>query len=315
MRSRSGFTVVELLVSMAIIGILIGLLLPAVQSAREAARLTQCRNHLRQIALASQNYESVFRVLPGYAGELSPYFVRYGMARSEVPDVRGGNWIVQSMMFMENTTLSPKLAEIGPAPVVSPTPDVTTAVAAAVSTLHCPSRRDAKAYPLIDPYQVRYGTLGGRTDYAICGGDAVVREDIDERMIELQHDGVWRLGGTTRLNRIFDGTSNTFLAGEKAMDSLKYETGDCFGDRAPIAGYTETRVTPHSYVRYAARSPLQDSPDNCLSCHDFGSNHFAGFNMAMVDGSVRLVDFSIALEVYRAAASIDGREVNTAIHD
>lgn len=304
-----GFTLLELLVVIAIIGILVGLLMPGVQAAREAARLTQCRNHLRQIALASQNYESVFRRLPGYGGELSPYFVQYRMPHLAVPSDRGANWISQALNFMEQSDLADPLGQVGAARVLTPSSSVASTVASSVATFHCPSRRDAKPYPLIEPYRARYGISGGRTDYALCGGDAEVREEIDEKMIELQNDGVWRLGGTTRLRRIFDGLSHTYLAGEKAMDSLKYETGDCFGDRSPLAGYTDTRITPHSYVRYAARTPRRDSPNNCLACHDFGSAHVAGFNMAMVDGSVRLVDYSIALEIHRAAASIDGREV------
>ncbi|MEM1227398.1 MAG: DUF1559 domain-containing protein [Planctomycetota bacterium] len=308
-RRLAGFTLVELLVVLVVIGILVGLLMPGVQAAREAARLTACRNHLRQLTLASQNYQSAFRRLPGYAGELSPYFVMYSQSRWASPSERGGNWISQVLTFMERHDLAEPLGRIGATLALSPDRRVESMVSAAVETFHCPSRRDARPYPLIEPYRGRYGDTGGRTDYAMCGGDAHVREDIDEKMIELHHDGVWRLGQTTRLPRIFDGLSHTYLLGEKAMDSLRYDTGDCFGDRAPLAGYTETRITPHSYVRYAARTPRRDSPNNCLACHDFGSAHVAGFNMAMVDGSVRLIDYSIDLDVHRASASIDGREL------
>ena len=68
----NGLTLIELVVVIAIIGIMVGLLLPAVQNAREAARLVQCQNHLKQIALACQLYESSFRDLPGYGGEAPP---------------------------------------------------------------------------------------------------------------------------------------------------------------------------------------------------------------------------------------------------
>jgi hypothetical protein len=119
------------------------------------------------------------------------------------------------------------------------------------------------------------------------------------------------MGKRVKLNRVFDGLSFTYLLGEKAMDSLRYTTGDCFGDRAPLAGFKDTGISSHSYVRYAARQPQLDSVNNCLVCHDFGSAHPAGWNAAMADGSVRLMSFYQDLEVHRANASVDGHEIPT----
>ncbi|WDQ17953.1 DUF1559 domain-containing protein [Rhodopirellula sp. P2] len=311
--NRHGFTLVELLVVITIIGVLIALLLPAVQSVREAARQTKCRNRIRQIALASQNYESIFRDLPGYSGEVPPYLVDFDRRRQYDRRFNGGNWMVQAMALMEQADLAPPLAKIGAALTIEPTDRVQQHVQAAIATFHCPTRRDADAYPLLEPYLSRYGESGGRTDYAMCGGPATVNE-IDDRIIESQHDGVWRLGGRTRLSRVFDGLSHTYLVGEKAMDSLKYTTGDCYGDRAPLAGYTGIPTTTHSYVRFAARQPGLDQPDNCLACHDFGSAHPHGWNAAMVDGSVKMLTYTQDITLHRAAASIDGREIPTYEH-
>ncbi|MGI9474331.1 MAG: DUF1559 domain-containing protein [Rubripirellula sp.] len=306
--ARNAFTLVELLVVLAIIGILIGLLLPAVQAVREAARQTQCRNNIRQVALACHNYESTFKELPGYAGEREPLFVDYRLDRTLNRGYSGGTWITQTLSFMEQVQLAGSLSRLAERIALVPSPDVEQVVRAPVSTLHCPTRRDADPYPLMEPYSDRYGSHGARTDYAMNGGPALV-SDTDHRIITNQYDGAWVLGKRVKLNRVFDGLSHTYLVGEKAMDSLRYTTGDCFGDRAPIVGWTDTRVSTHSYVRYAARQPQIDSVNNCLVCHDFGSAHPAGWNAAMADGSVHLFHYEMDIEIHRAQASVDGREI------
>jgi prepilin-type N-terminal cleavage/methylation domain-containing protein len=308
----AGFTLVELLVVIAIIGILVSLLLPAVQNTREAARLTQCRNNMKQIALACHNYESIFQTFPGYAGERLQHFVNYRSPRDANLKLAGGVWMVQAIMFLERSELSSPLASIGAESTLIPSEQTERLVQSPVSTFHCPSRRDAIAYPLMTDYADRYGQSGARTDYAMSGGPAKVTED-NHREITVQNDGFWVMGKKTRTNRIFDGLSHTYMIGEKAMDALKYTTGDCFGDRAPLAGWLDNPLSSHSYVRYAARSPALDVKDSCLSCHDFGSAHSAGWNAAMSDGSVRLYDYSMDVEIHRASASIDGRETPPAI--
>lgn len=220
--------------------------------------------------LACHNYESVFKELPGYAGESNPIFVDFRLDRKAEPALTGGTWITQALFFMEQGQLALPLAKLSGDPSVVPTPEVEHIVRVPVQSLNCPTRRDAKAYPLINTYAQRYGELGARTDYAMNAGPAIVSE-VDNRNITNQGDGAWVMGKRVKSNRVFDGLSYTYLLGEKAMDSMRYTTGDCFGDRAPLAGWTGVNGTSHSYVRYAARQPQLDTVRSCLVCHDFGS--------------------------------------------
>lgn len=302
-----GFTLVELLVVMTIISIMIGLLLPAVQEAREAARITQCQNNLKQIALACQNYEAAFKELPGYAGERNSLFVRYDRVRKRDATLSGTPWPGQILSQMEQPALALGLSRIGEMQQITPGEIVVKMVRATIPSYHCPTRRDAKPYPLVHGWELKYGSEGARIDYAMSGGAARTTEG--SSVIKNYGDGIWILGERVKTNRVKDGLANTYLVGEKAMDSLRYHTGDDLGDRAPIAGDADATGTAHSYVRFAARPPKVDKPRSCLVCHDFGSAHYAGWNVANADGSVRMVSYSIDMEVNRANATIDQSEI------
>ena len=304
MRARTGFTLIELLVVIAIIGILIGLLMPAVQAIRESARQTQCRNHLRNIGLAFQNYESGFKQFPGYGGEQPPARVKYPDNRFVDKSMSIGSWITQAMFYMEESDLAQPLSELANAATVTPTEEVQALVRKPVPALNCPSRRDPEPYPLVSGYQERYGNFAARTDYAMSGGPAEVTEENHNKVRNIR-DGMWRLGLSTTSKKVVDGLSHTYLLGEKAMDIRNYETGVGFGDRSPLSGWNDRNGATNSYVRYAARSPKQDSARSCLVCHDFGSAHPAGWNVAMADGSVAMMTYTMDIEVHRQKASIN----------
>ena len=306
-----GFTLVELLVVIAIIGVLVGLLLPAVQAAREAARRADCQNRMRQIVLASHNYESATKRLPGYAGEHAPLAVNMvgGIVRT---DKKGVPWMVQILPHMEQEQLAKNLGRICdtiPAAVPISQSDYSF-IEAVVQGFYCPSRRDAKSYPLLAPFKDRYGEYGARTDYAMCGG-AAYSADPNLAGVDLEAEGVWSLGNKIQMKEITDGTSNTLFIGEKAMSSIRYKTGSDYGDRAPLAGMPEYHGVTNSYVRFIARGTHSDVPDSCTSCHDFGSAHIPGWNAVMTDGSIRTVSYSADAKILKAVASIAGREVAT----
>ena len=304
----SGLTLIELLVSISIIGILIALLLPAVQAAREAAReaarQVQCRKSLKQLALACHHYESVFRVFPGYAGERAPALVSMPLRQRE-PTMRGGNWITKALPYMEQGKLARQWELLGSVPADSLPLQDRLGIDAVIDELHCPSRRTAEAYPLVGTYQQRFGNFATRSDYAMNGGPAEV---ISSNTIEVKDDGVWRLGRYTGFQHLKDGSSNTYLIGEKSMNSDKYQTGTDFGDRGPAMGWVDNNTATNSIVRFAARPTVKDHVGSCTACHDFGSAHPGVWNAALGDGSVRSIAYEIDLRVHRANASIDGGE-------
>jgi prepilin-type N-terminal cleavage/methylation domain-containing protein len=305
-RGWPAFTLVEILVVIAIIGVLSSLLLPAIQAAREAARHTQCRNNLKQIATSLHNFESSRRFFPGYGGETQTFNTTFDATYVNLAKnwPKTGNWILQSLTFMEDLKVADIL--IGYAKGKTTLAEAKTVVTVPVPIYNCPSRRPAIAYPLVAPEKTTFGPFGARTDYAMNGGSG---SQVSDYTIKFIAEGVWILGRRTAIKNIVDGTSKTYLVGEKAMDTLRYDTGTDFGDRSPLAGLASSAGAANSYVRFAVQTPTRDSANNCMSCHNFGSAHATTWNMAMADGSVQSLSYDMDINLHRLLASINGREV------
>jgi|GEM_PF-176861 len=300
---RRAFTMVELLVVISIIAVVIGLLLPAVQMARESARRTTCNNRLKQLSLAVLNLESAHQQFP--SGGWGKNWA--GMPGRRVGKSQPGGWIFQVLPFIEQQSLA-ELGGIGQADRYANRDRLQTAI----PILHCPSRRPAALFPNPRPWTPALHATPqslARNDYAINGGSTYIRYSPGPANLELASRYAWAdMSGnsglcfqrsTIRVAQVTDGLSNTYLLGEKQLNRNNYHSGTSWGDNESAYSGDDRDLVRHTgNPTDSSMKPISDSSATTQDGKIFGSAHPTTFTMSKADGSVHQVSFAIDQRIH-----------------
>jgi prepilin-type N-terminal cleavage/methylation domain-containing protein/prepilin-type processing-associated H-X9-DG protein len=323
---RPGFTLIELLVVIAIIAVLIGLLLPAVQKVREAANRISCTNNLKQIALATMNFESTYKRFPSAVNlQIDPYYGANMVSKfGPPPDPSGSYSLWEALMpYIEQDNLQKGLVfnQLNQYGIMADSQYVNCTGqnsfgAQTIKILVCPS--DQLPSPAQTTYTSDSGTVYyfGMTSY---GGNAGSRGVYWQYATQ---DGMFCLNSKVKIADVTDGTSNTIFYGERyhydlVWDALQTANGgsliNTYGGWAwanPYAmeDHTQSAYSPINYLIPAGTTQITyDLSDARLNA--WGSGHTGGANFAFVDGSVHFLTNSTTQTALQALATRAGGEV------
>ncbi len=296
---RRGFTLVEVLVVIAIIGILVAFLLPAVQAAREAARRMQCQNNLKQIGVAIQNHHDTRKAFPMGRNRWDQFAV---------------SWAFFLLPYMEETAVynswDPNAKSF------DPQNDQT--MRTPIETYACPSRRKAAADRNFDnndsPPPADAVGVATLSDYAANAGTKLMTGMVGDDKSATVFGGYSRLeagpifsGSHISARQVEDGLSHTIAVGERHLPPVPANTADdmkdfAIGDTAAIPG-----DTPHTTFRCSEDGLATGLEDT--DREKFGSSHAGGVvQCVFLDGHVRGLRPDIAVAVLKALSTIGGGE-------
>ena len=326
MRRRvAGFTLVELLVVIAIIGVLVALLLPAVQAAREAARRTQCKNNLKQMALGALNHYDVQKHFP--TGGWGWFWV--GDPDRGFGKEQTGGWIFNTLPFLEQQQLHDLGKDGQPAVLtLAQRLGAKQVLTSPLAMTTCPSRRAGSntfTYNGAGMFNANVPERSARSDYAVNAGTVYVESSafpanygaavpnfawfektLGQQDPTLVLNGISFQRSQVTLQQVTDGSSNTYMVGEKALTSTNYETGGDAGDNETwCTGYNNDnyrKTASGTYGSLTALTPLLDAPTypvNVPGQDAFGAAHAGGVNMAYCDGSIHTVSYDVDWQVHR----------------
>ncbi|MEO2015702.1 MAG: DUF1559 domain-containing protein [Fuerstiella sp.] len=296
-RSQRGFTLIELLVVIAIIAILIALLLPAVQQAREAARRTQCKNNLKQLALACHNYESTYGLFP-----IGHQFIGDWDGNSNNGSGGTGfSWGAYVLPFIDGANISNQFDYDFPVSGFGqPTRTNHLVAGTPVSSYLCPTdlAPSTKNYFTNRPW----GYEAALTSYAACAGafhNPFVQVRAGASGQRRSNTGMFNRDIGVKFRDVLDGTSNTFLIGEQTF-KLKNAPGGggaeftmAFGAIHQNRGWATGRT---SFIMMGGAYPINQLPDGTgwgPKQTSASSLHTGGAQFALADGSVRFVSENI----------------------
>lgn len=288
-RVRSGFTLVELLVVITIIGVLVSLLMPAVQSAREAARTTQCLNNLKQMGIGLQNH---ITKTDGFFPTGSPDHRRHGLFTYLLP------YLEQQNLYDELDLNGSTFAE--------------SQRYTQIMMYSCPSYGGE----MVIAGNSAHFKNGALTNYQGVGGSIMTgnEQKISSGHGDMPHNGIFGWGKPRNVAAVRDGMSNTLCIGEFVQHDFR---GGSFvpepGNIRPwILGGTDSG-TKGSYafkvIQYPLGAKIDRTADGIPFNHlPFGSHHMGGSNFLMADGSVHFLSNFMDFDVYRRLATCNGQE-------